>query len=109
MFISYFITIGNNIFIFAGNQQATLRPVSHTLSNGKWQCLYVGTCKNTQSPLVLAAMIIFSATGPCPWPSEMECTRSRMPISVANFWNAPNGSEPVLRTNTSGVVDEVSA
>lgn len=55
-----------------------------------------------------ASEIIFSATGPWPCPKEIDLTLFNTPMSAANLWKDPNGSDPVLKTNTSGTVLEMS-
>lgn len=70
--------------------------------------LTVHTCRKTQSPVTAPREIMFSATGPWPWPSDIHRSLSVFPISFAKQWNASNGSDPVLSKNTIGMTVDVS-
>lgn len=43
--------------------------IANIQETARWQF-----CKNTQFPDFIASLIIFSAIGPCPCPSEIDCT-----------------------------------
>lgn len=47
----------------------TMFSMANIQDAARWQF-----CRNTQSPVLTAARISFSATGPWPWPREMDCT-----------------------------------
>lgn len=48
-------------------------------------------------------MIILSATGPCPWPNEIDLIC--LFLVVANELKEAKGSEPGLKINISGEVE----
>lgn len=64
----------------------------------KWQFY-----NKTQPPFWRAALIIFSAFGPCPWPREIYSYLFNISFSSANFKKSATGSEPADNTNIRGV------
>ena len=71
----------------------------------KWQF-----CKNTQSPDLVALDIIFSATGPCPCPSDIALILNELhdhmitamvplPISIVSFLSKPEEVTHGIRTS----------
>lgn len=64
----------------------------------KWQF-----CKTTHSPVFCPSWIIFSATGPWPWPREIDFICFF--LDVAKELSDAKGSEPGLRMKIKGEVD----
>jgi len=64
-------------------------------------------CRTTQSPVFCPYWIIFSATGPCPWPSEIGLMFFF--LVLANELSETNGSDPGLNMKINGEVEEESA
>ena len=62
----------------------------------------------THSPSAIPRRISFSARGPCPWPSEIICMRSPMPIASRKRRMIEVGSAPVDNTKMIGVRAVVS-
>ena len=67
----------------------------------KWQF-----CSTTQSPVFWPYCIIFSATGPWPWPNEMGLMFFF--LADANELKDANGSDPGLNMKIKGDVDDES-
>mmetsp|Transcript_18335 Transcript_18335/g.62323 ORF Transcript_18335/g.62323 Transcript_18335/m.62323 type:complete len:304 (+) Transcript_18335:1484-2395(+) len=85
---------------------STMRSSSSIQLEARWQF-----CRQTQSPLCCADLMMRSAMGPWPWPSEMMCSLSPGTRSMpsANRCSIPVGSAPVDRMNITGVDLVVSA
>lgn len=64
----------------------------------KWQF-----CSTTHSPVFCPSWIIFSATGPCPWPKDIDLICFF--LLLAKELNEAKGSEPGLKMKISGDVE----
>lgn len=59
----------NKIYILGSVKVFISSSIDNIHETAKWQF-----CRNTQFPVFIASLIIFSAIGPCPCPNEIDCT-----------------------------------
>lgn len=67
----------------------------------KWQFW-----STTQSPVFWPSAIIFWASGPCPWPRDID--EIFFFFWIENEFKLANGSEPGLKINISGLIEDES-
>lgn len=63
-------SLGGNAHDLLGSVKVLISSsIASIQETARWQF-----CRNTQFPVLIASLIIFSAMGPCPWPREIDCT-----------------------------------
>ncbi len=79
----------------SGESYSQIRSRIGIQVTAKWQF-----CNTTQSPVFCPYWIIFSATGPCPWPKEIGLIIFF--LDCAKELKEANGSDPGLRMKIKG-------
>mmetsp|Transcript_4017 Transcript_4017/g.8831 ORF Transcript_4017/g.8831 Transcript_4017/m.8831 type:complete len:235 (-) Transcript_4017:315-1019(-) len=87
----------------AGSKFSTSASILGIHETARWQFW-----RRSHAPVLDARVILRSAIGPCPCPSEIESSRSSKPISFANSIHDIVGSTPEESTKRSGTTEVAS-